>query len=408
MKKILLLLFGLSISGIIYAHEPSLEYDIQIHVTEETNLDAKIRIRVAELSADTLRFSFGNALMEYWESSLMVDGCPRYEWDTTDRQKILKIPTDGASEMTLSFRYTFIPFISAVMHSKATLFDNRGYENFLPGLYGEHTLKISQISVSSPAGVECLYPVRVNTVDDFYLLTYRTSDCRDRGRRTIGKLTVDYRLFTDSLAAADRAFLFDRIHAFCRIAQKRLWNPPQLRQPLFIIEMPWIGNTRIGEMLIYHGSSFRTVVLYHELMHLWVDPNLFGPTARGKYFLSETLNEYMMCQYIRAFDAVKYGHLLEEKRQTWAHCSDPIETSLVDVPKYADSNHHYIMDYGVLVLNDFARQVGPNNLQTFIERFLKKSRKRTYDYSDFRKQLLATFGEERCREFLEKIETVAK
>lgn len=408
MKKFYLLILGLSISGIIYAHKPSLEYDIQIHITEEFNLDAKVSIEATELSADTLRFAFGNVLMEYWISSLIIDGCSHYEWNTATKHKILKIPTAGASEMTLSFRYTFIPVISAVMQSKATLFDNRGYENFLPNLYEGHTLKISKIGVSVSAGIECLYPTRINTINDFYLLTYRASDYRDSGRSTRGKHTVEYRLFTDSLAAADRELLFDRFHSFCRIAQKRLWNPPQLRQPLFIIEMPWIGNTRIGDILIYHGSSFRTVVLYHELMHLWVEPNLFGPTARGKYFLSETLNEYMMCQYICAFDNAKYDHLLEEKRQTWANHNDTIETPLVDVPKYTNSNHHYIMDYGVLVLNDFAQQVGTNNLLTFIERFLKKSRKRRYDYSDFRKQLIATFGEEMCKEFMKKIETATK
>lgn len=379
---------------LLYA-QPHLKYDLKLSVNENMNLHTTIDIHVKDITTDLLRFRFGNALIEYWAPTLSLANC-NYTLDTANVEKVLNVYTSRQTSVDFSIHYCFIPFVSTAMHSKATLYDNRGFENFLPELLEEYTLEIGNMVVEVPAGFEFIHPHDIKKISDFYLLAYRTSDCRDRGRKTLGRMSIDYRLFTDSLSTEDQDFLFDRIFSF--------W--PLNKSTLHICEMPWLGNTSICDLLIYNSRAFRSTVLYHELMHLWINPDILDDGMTGRYFLSETLNEYLMLQYIRKIAPDKYRQIIDSKQKILSE--GPLNTSqaLINITKYVSSNHNYLMNYGVVVLSDFAKQVGEERFLKFIEDFYKNSRKHKYGYPSFRQQLIESFGEQNCTRFIHQIEEI--
>lgn len=385
--------------------QPHLKYDLKLSLNEDRSLLSTVCIQAENVTADTLRFHFGNALISYWPSTISSN-CNGFRLDTIHTEKYLLVPTNGQSTIDFSIKYHFVPFMSVVTRSKATLYDNIGFENFLPNLTEDHILEMGKTEVNCPDGFECIYPHSPENISDFYLLAYRTTDCRDRGCKKMGRMAIDYRLFTDSLSSADRDLLFDRVSSFCQIASDRLWPHKKLESKLLICEMPWIGNTNIGDLLVYSSGAFRSTTLYHELMHLWISPKLLDDGITGKLFLSETLNEYMMLLYLQAFDPSKYAQLMDYKRKKVSEDKTKPSEALIHCTKYVASNHNYIMNYGVIVLDELATLVGRDRLQEFIEDFYKRAQNQKSSYTTFRQELIDTFGAQNCARFLQQIETL--
>lgn len=170
--------------------------------------------------------------------------------------------------------------------------------------------------------------------------------------------------------------------------------------------MPWIGSTNIGDLLVYSSGAFRSTTLYHELMHLWISPKLLDDDITGKFFLSETLNEYLMLLYLQAIDPSKYVQLKEYKRKEVSEDKTKPSEALIHSIKYVVSNHNYIMNYGVIVLDELATLVGRDRLQEFIEDFYKRAQNQKSSYTTFRQELIDTFGAQNCARFLQQIETL--
>lgn len=385
---------------------PHLKYDLKLRLNEDMSLLTTANIHVENVTTDTLRFSFGNALISYWVSTFSISNWNEFRLDTIQMEKFLYIPTHGQSSMDFSINYCFVPYVSVVTNSKATLYDNRGYENFLPALTEDYILEMAETEVIYPDGFEGIYPEHPENISDFYFLAYRTPDCRDRGYKKMGRMAIDYRLFTDSLSSVDRDLLFERVFSFCQLAADRLWPHKKLESTLLICEMPWIGNTTICDLMIYNSGAFRSTILYHELMHLWISPKLLDDKITGKFFLTETLNEYLMLHYLREIAPSKFNQLMDLKRKRVAEDMMKPSEALIHITKYVNSNHTYIMDYGVIVLDEFAMLVGRDKFQEFIEGFFKHSHEYRSCYATFRQQLIESFGENDCARFLQQIETL--
>lgn len=146
--------------------QPQLRYDLKLSVNEDMSLLSTVRIQAENVTADTLRFHFGNALISYWPPTISSN-CKGFILDTIQAEKYLLVPTYGQSTIDFSINYCLIPFVSVVTRSKATLYDNIGFENFLPNLTEDYILEMGKTEVKCPDGFECIYPERSENIRIF-------------------------------------------------------------------------------------------------------------------------------------------------------------------------------------------------------------------------------------------------
>lgn len=364
--------------------------------TQGVNMEATID--VYNCDNDSLHFRLGNPIVEYWENSIKIKHA---KWAYDDKKMLLSIACPN-NNFSFNIKYDYIAWTNVLNNNIATVYDNKEYEIALPICQDKAKIKIEDYNLMS---INRNVSFMVQTYNDNIpaIICYQAdslSSFLDFSEHFTLSLSTQ-----KDIAEKDLNRLSNKLSSFYRLVSDRLW---EVYPKINIWEFNYIGNTVFGNNLIISPTDFKTITLFHELMHCWISPNIFSSEQYGYYIITETINEFLMNYYYAKisgeFDST-WNNILMRKRNILKSHKEPISSSLASLSKYSKSSHHLIMDYGCIVFDLLGNKIGLDNLVSTIETFLLESKNEHLSYRNLKELLVKEYGEEICSDFISQMES---
>lgn len=411
MKKIILII--IAFTPLLIIAQSRVFYDIHFTVNEDLSLLARVDFHIDNAEADTLSFVLGDQFAnEIIKPTLSVQGEEVHYQFITDTNNvsnsILQICIPQKKDWDFSVQYAFYSIESLLFPTETVFYISSPDCPIIPVPLFSCNMSFAPLRITvTDSTVDYVVSREIRTFLDLYLYIYR-KDAVGKCSLQIGQTYVDFLLYKDEIKPSDKNVLQHRFGEFMNVANTRLYHNPWTRNHIHVATTPssW-GSTCRSDMICCHTSHFRTTVFYHEFLHFWINETALFEKEEGTTFLTETLTEFLMWQYVRMIDTAKYMELVDFARNALQN-NEMKNIPLIKVVEENNSSFLLLMYYGPLQLQNFADAVGTEECLTFLENFINDSHQTRSNYASFKNKLLNSFPREAATQLIDAIENSPK
>lgn len=163
-----------------------------------------------------------------------------------------------------------------------------------------------------------------------------------------------------------------------------------------------------GDIFIRYFSKGLNEWPTHELAHQWNGSGIFIKSdSRGRWFMEESLSEYLHLMYIEKTQGEKsLKKALEEKLKKYDSVAETDkDRPLMDIKYLTKENSIIIYKKGPYIIHKIRNKIGDSNWLKFLREIYKHYNGRFFTYDDFKKTLAYYDKGGRCAWALEKYMT---